>query len=66
MTVLVGMRLVGVLTVSVLILGGAGCASTDTPPAAVPGHELRPHAVGWERFSSPSTGSQGSGGAGRS
>ncbi len=33
-----------------LIVSGAGCASTNTMPAASPARELRPHAVGWERF----------------
>jgi len=44
------MRIIGVLTVSVVIMGGGGCASTETMPAASPAHELRPFAVGWERF----------------
>ncbi len=38
------------LVVSILILGGAGCASMDTMSAPKPGQELRPFAVGWERF----------------
>jgi len=43
------MRKTGVLTVFALIISAAGCASTDTMPTS-PAHELRPHAVGWERF----------------
>jgi len=44
------MRAAGVLAVSILILGSAGCASMDTPIVPKPGQELRPFAVGWEQY----------------
>jgi len=45
------MKAITVLAVAMLIGGGAGCASTETmPAAAVPAHELRSLVPGWERF----------------
>src|SRR5262249_30377878 len=44
------MRAVEALAVSLLILGGTGCASLDSAVEPKAGQELRPVAVRWEQF----------------